>query len=126
MKRIEKAHALVIGIAEYRNIRGLGPSVINDAEAIAAILMSEACGYPPENVRTLLDGEATRDAIRAELAGLAERTDGGSTAFIYFSGHGDRTKTTPAEEYLLPVDSDCASDQSLAASGISGEEFSHA
>ena len=68
MTALHDAHALVIGIANYANIRKL-PKV-RDAEDLAAALVDPAlCGYDPKNATVLLDGDATREKIRAGFEG---------------------------------------------------------
>src|SRR5437870_1756904 len=58
---IDSAHALVIGIADYNNVRKL-PQV-DDARDIAGLLTDpQYGGYPPDHVHLLLDGQATREA----------------------------------------------------------------
>ena len=66
MPTLNNAHALVIGIADYANIRKL-PKV-RDAEDLAAVLVDPAlCGYDPKNVTVLLDRGRHREKIRAGL-----------------------------------------------------------
>ena len=49
MPKLDNAHALIVGIADYANIRKL-PKV-RDAEDLAAALVdSELCGYDPKKV----------------------------------------------------------------------------
>ena len=93
MPALDSAHALVVGIADYANIRKL-PKV-RDAEDLAAALGDpDLCGYDPKNVTLLLDPEATR-ANRAGLESLKSRCDADSTVFIYFSGHGGQIQPGP-------------------------------
>lgn len=103
---LEDAHALVIGISEYQHLPRL-PST-RDAQDLAATLRDpEICGYPEKNVRVLLEGEATRQAILDELDALARRAGPGTTALVYFSGHGSRAgngDTVPYTYFLMPVD----------------------
>jgi hypothetical protein len=105
MSAMDNAHALVIGIANYRYINKLPKEVLNDAQDIHDLLINpQYCGYPEDNVRLLLDEQASQSAIRQQLADLSERSDPESTAFIYISGHGGRILAGPNEgEYLLPV-----------------------
>ena len=126
MPVMTNAHALVIGIADYRHINRL-PHV-KDAQDIATLLTDPAyCGYPPANVQLLQDEEATQAVIRQGLTDLARRTDADSTAFLYFSGHGGRLESGPhTGQYLLPVDTVYPDDQALAQTSISGEEFTAA
>lgn len=128
MPFLENAHALVVGIANYRFINALPEVVLNDACAIKELLVDpNYCGYQPERVVTRLDGDATADALRQALAELAQRTYSDSTVLIYYSGHGGRIMSGAyAGEYLLPVDADAASDRALAESSISGDELTAA
>ncbi len=123
---MENAHALIVGIADYQNIRKL-PRV-QDAPKIAGLLVDpNHCGYRPEAVTIVLDGDATQAGIRNGLAGLAGRSGPGSTVLIYFSGHGGRIESGPhAGEYLLPVDTTYPGDVELAGTAISGDEFTAA
>lgn len=128
MSAIDKAHALVIGIANYQHVNRLPPTVLQDAQDIHGLLVDpQHCAYPPENVRLLLDGQATQVALRQALADLAQRSNQDSTVFFYISSHGGRLESgSYAGEYLLPVDTLYTSDQSLAQTSISGSEFTEA
>ena len=84
MPAFDNAHALIVGIADYANIRKL-PKVM-DAEDLAAALVDPAlCGYHPKNVAILLDKDATRDKKSARGSRrLNQRScDADSTVFIY-------------------------------------------
>lgn len=126
MPTMENAHALVVGIAEYQRVNKLPP--VRDAQGIGGLLVDPSrCGYAPENVRLLLDGQATQAAVREALAQIAARSDEESTAFVYWSGHGGRVDSGPyADQYLLPVDTLYESDESLAQTAISGAELTTA
>lgn len=120
------AHALVIGVSAYQKISPLTHKP--DAEDVAAALADPAlCGYPKENVRLLLQGEATRGRILEELAALAKRTNEDSTVFFYFSGHGGRSEIDGVETcFLLPVDASAHNVDELCATAVSGRELSSA
>ena len=128
MAALDTSHALVVGIANYQHINTLPPTVVHDAQDTYNLLIDpQHCGYPPANVRLLLDGEATQAAIRHALAELARRSHPDATVFVYLSSHGGRLESGPyAGEYLLPVDTLYASDQSLAETAVSGAEFTAA
>ncbi len=128
MPNLANAHALVVGIANYQHINKLPPTVLKDAQDIHALLVDpQHCGYRPENVQLLLDGQATRAAIRQALADLAARSNPDSTVFFYLSSHGGRVESGPfAGEYLLPVDTVYTSAESVAQTAISGTEFTAA
>ncbi|HEV8489950.1 MAG TPA: TIR domain-containing protein [Candidatus Limnocylindrales bacterium] len=125
---MEGAHGLVVGIARYRHITPLPETVLADARDVHTVLTAPTLGaYPPGNVALLLDEAATRPAILEALAKLATVADDHATVFVFVSSHGGRIVSGPrAGEYLLPVDADYASDESLAATAISGMELTAA
>ena len=118
-------HAVVIGVANYRNASPLPDAVLNDARDVAAVLKSNVyCGYEPRNVHLLLDGDATLERIRAALASVAGNSGPDDTVVIFFSGHGARLgDPADPESALLPVECD---GQSLAPTSLSEAEFSSA
>ncbi|MEM6453604.1 MAG: caspase family protein [Acidobacteriota bacterium] len=96
--------ALVIGIDRYPRA-GFVPlkGAVNDARRMAALLRGDRFGMA---VTTLLDDEATRDAILAALGDLAQQAAPDAPVVIHFSGHGS-TALAPSGhliETLLPVD----------------------
>lgn len=117
------AHALVIGIGAYVHADPLPSAVRRGAEELAAALADpEIGGYPPEQVRLLLDGEARREAIFEQLRVLAGATTPESTVCLYFAGHGGPAEAG-GEPYLLPVETDPAR---LAATAVAGGELTAA
>lgn len=97
--------ALVIGINAYQKVRPRLNYAVADAQAVAAAL--PALGFPPPNIRTLLDGQATKAAIETvlykEFAGMGPD----DRLLVYFAGHGETLQIRGGEEgYLLPVDAD--------------------
>lgn len=84
-------HAVVIGISNYdpRHIPVLPEAVLNDARDVAAILASRNhCGYEKQNLRLLLDGNATLNGIRQALRAMVHVSRPEDTVLIFFSGHG--------------------------------------
>ncbi|HEX8199656.1 MAG TPA: caspase family protein, partial [Isosphaeraceae bacterium] len=120
MADLSNAYALVIGVAGYRTIRPL--PYTDDAQDVAAVLRDpEVCGYT--EVTQLVEAEATRAAILAELDRLAGIPPD-STVLIYFSGHGARVEQgAHGGDYLLPVDAAFPPDDALAASAIPSRVF---
>lgn len=111
-------HALVVGVANYPKVRPLPETVLHDARDLRDLLTDPtACGYPPDQVTQLLDGEATAAALRAALEALAARTDPDDTAVVYFSGHGAHDV---AQQYILPYD---CNPTDLPGTAISGDEM---
>jgi hypothetical protein len=88
MASFDKGYALVVGVANYPEFPTLPATVLKDATDISTLLMDATqCGYPPDQVRHLLDEQATAYNIRAELRWLAERTGEDDTAVFFFLGH---------------------------------------
>lgn len=128
MSLLPNAYALIVGIAAYQNIRPLPAVVRADANAVYELLINpNYCGYAAENVRVLLDQEATLDNLSGALAELAQRAHPDSTVLIYVSSHGQRIqKPECAGTYLLPVDVAGSSECALAGSALSGDELTRA
>lgn len=113
---LTNAHAVVIGVSQYRRVRPL-PSVA-DAEGMAGVLRDPgACGYDPANVVLLQESDATRDQILDELDRLAHRAGPDATALVYFSGHGG--SWPDGDSYLMPIEGDWGSPDRLDATAIS-------
>ena len=113
------AHALVIGVSQYRHIRPLPHAA--DAVDLAAILRDpSACGYDAARVMLLEDAAATRAAILGGLDHLAEHADATSTVLLYFSGHGGRP-TGRDDSYLMPCDGRGGSPDEFEATAISSK-----
>jgi hypothetical protein len=125
MEPMANAYGLVVGIAAYQHVRPLPAVVTRDARDVYEFLVDPARGgHRPENTRLLVDAQATGQALRAQLADLAERTSADGTAFIYLSCHGVRIRNV--DDYVLPVDVAGMSDAALARTAISGDEFGEA
>ena len=78
--------AIVVGVGKYPRASGIGSLTFppNDADALEAVLTAQ--GY---SVSKLVDGEATREAIRKTLRDAAEIMEGrDGTLIFHFSGHG--------------------------------------
>lgn len=119
------AHALLIGIARYKEFRAL-QKTLNDVQDVASVLRDpDLCGYPYSQVVSLLDASATRDGVVKALAALARRTGPHSTVVIHYAGHGLQIESGAHQGgYLLPVDAVQSADPGVvAASAISGEQF---
>src|SRR5436190_19066472 len=91
--------AVVIGISEYKNL----PEdqwlkfAHEDARSFADHLKSRYVGVPPENVKFLLNQDATSENIKDALGSwLPDRVGAGDTVYIYFAGHGVVDKTDAA------------------------------
>ena len=78
-------YGLVIGVDDYAHISPL-KGAVNDARDVAGALESIAA----RDVRVLLDGEATRDAIFGHWRALSEAAGPGDTLIFHYAGHGAR------------------------------------
>lgn len=100
-----ESHALIIGIDQYQRWPRLQHAA-RDARAMQTLLQTRF-GFAPENVKLLLDGEATRaNILRAlnRLAGQGLKRD--DRVFVFFAGHGSTRKLPSGREvgYVIPVD----------------------
>ena len=78
-------YGLVIGVDDYAHINPL-MGAVNDARDVADALESIAA----RDVRVLLDGEATRDAIFGNWRALSAAAGPGDTLIFHYAGHGGR------------------------------------
>lgn len=102
-----ETRAVIVGISKYgEGIRSL-QFAHRDAEAYAGFLRSKAGGeVPVENIRILLNEQATLAAIDDALFWLRTTSQKGDKAVFYFSGHGDVETDAHWEfGYLLCSDS---------------------
>lgn len=108
---LERAYAnswaLVIGINAYKRAPPLSYAVA-DAKRVASVL--PRLGFPPENIRVLLDGDATKERIEKVLYQELVAMGRSDRLLVYFAGHGHTFPIKGGEEgYFLPVNADPAS-----------------
>ena len=97
--------ALVIGINAYQKVTPRLNYAVADAKAVAEALPS--LGFPRQNIRLLLDGDATKSRIEDALYNEFSTMGREDRLFVYFAGHGDTLTIRDGEEgYFLPVDAD--------------------
>ena len=81
-------YGVVIGIEKYQDTRLNLRYARADAMEMHKLMVSSECGlFAPENVRLLLDDEATRDGVWRVLAHLRKKAGKQDTVWIYFAGH---------------------------------------
>src|SRR5689334_22273909 len=105
LPKYANSYALVIGIDSYQNI---GPLLhaANDARALADVLVKKF-GFPVENVRVLLNSDATRENILREFLLWADTSRIGpdDRIIVFFAGHGHTVSGRRGEiGFLVPVD----------------------
>jgi uncharacterized caspase-like protein/tetratricopeptide (TPR) repeat protein len=104
---IPRSYALVIGIAQYKNLPESAQLAYpnRDAEDMYTVLISPEGGqFPAENVHKLINEKATVANIRHELEEwLPAVTREDDRVLIYFAGHGF---VSGGKAYLAPYDVD--------------------
>jgi len=120
-----QGHALLIGVSKYQRIASLPAAILNDVKDIAATLSSSAyCGYAHDNVVSLLDADATRQAVLDGLSALAVRAREDDTVCVYFSGHGAVLPGPGGDDSaLLTADSDLTD---IAGTAVSSRDLAAA
>ena len=119
--------AVVVGISDYQDERI--PSLQyadDDALAIHEFLTSEQAGlggFEPENVRLLVNEEATNRNVRSALFSFLRSATEDDLVIIYFAGHGTADPERLEEHYLLTHDSDI---DDLPATALLMEDVSDA
>lgn len=94
-------HALIIGIDRYQDWPELRTAV-SDARAVAKVL-TDAYRFPPENVATLLNRQATERGIVGKLRDLALRLGEEDSLLVFYAGHGHLDDIT-YQGVWIPVD----------------------
>ncbi|MEW6619502.1 MAG: caspase family protein [bacterium] len=126
---IKSAYALIVGIGQYSDprIRKLDFTHA-DAQAFCDLLLNpQHVGFLKENVKLLLDEQATLFNIKNAITGwLYKYTGSESTVIIFFAGHGgvesdkEDTEKDGIAKYLLPWDTN---PDDLFASALSNTDF---
>lgn len=97
--------ALVIGIERYRRDLPAATGAATDARLFADHV-ELSLGVPRRNIHVLVDSDATKSSIEAELfEWLPRNTKASGEVFFYFAGHGAPEPTSGAR-YLVPWDAD--------------------
>lgn len=119
-------YALLIGINEYEPKPSTPASFVssrtkdgvkwtnldgcvNDVNAIKAIITARF-GFSHENIKTLLNAEATNRSIKEEIRKLKEKLKLGDIVFFYYTGHGSQVKNslsydgTGKDQTIVPSD----------------------
>jgi peptidoglycan/xylan/chitin deacetylase (PgdA/CDA1 family)/tetratricopeptide (TPR) repeat protein len=120
-----ESFALIVGINDYQNWPKLRYAV-NDANSVEDALVNKF-GFKRENVRKLIDRDATRQRI-LEILG-DDFTDGkkiqrDDRVFVFFAGHGATRTFDDGRQlgFIVPVDADPANYYSTAISMTSLRE----
>lgn len=105
-------HAVCIGIDDYRGEENDLRGCVNDARAWAGLLAGRF-GFAQGDVRTIINGEATRGGILSALEGLVAGARAGDVCAFIYSGHGTwvpdrgaRDEADGRDEALVPWEVD--------------------
>lgn len=117
-------HALLIGINDYtasrlKSLHAPAPGrdwpdltgAVNDVGGMRDMLVAR-CGFQPNEIATITDQAATRDAIlQAIRTKLVESAGKGDIVFFYYAGHGSQVRNSKSDEpdkldeSIVPADS---------------------
>lgn len=110
--RYRQSHAVVVGINRYVDDAPL-KFAVNDARAVHDVLIGRY-GFAPENVRLLLDEQATSANILRAMAAVGRASEVDDRVVFFYAGHGH---TLPGRSgdvgFLVPHDSRTDDDSTL-------------
>src|SRR5688500_11987345 len=123
--------AVIIGVSDYVNFSDVEggdlPGAEHDATAMRDVLVAR-WGFPAENVRLLLNRDATRAAIEQQLTGwLKSNVRAGDQVLVYFAGHGSQVwdengdEEDGLDETIAPADVSPTSPASDITDDVLGE-----
>ncbi len=98
----ERRIALVVGIADYKNVPKL-PNTLNDADGMAIAL--RGAGF---DVEKLLDPD--RAALEAAVRRFGQRAQGADASLFFYAGHA---LEVGGRNWIIPTDATLADDKSL-------------
>lgn len=115
-------YALVIGITGYPNFPANERLRFASADAVGIkefLRTPEAGLFDEDNIRLLVDQNATRDAIYREIKWLSDRVNRDDVFYLFFAGHGVVDGGT-GRAYFMPYDS---SPEYPAGNGLRADVF---
>ena len=114
--------ALIVGVGSYAKLPASNvPVTVGDARAVATLLQSAAAGYPAGQVTLLHDDKATRPALRAALAALADAAAPSDTVLIFYAGHGEFG--TDGHYYLTTHETEAAGGKVVPGTALRDDEL---
>jgi formylglycine-generating enzyme len=118
---IGERYAVLIGVSKYANPTISLNYAAADARSLYDILLDPSVGaYKPENVRLILDEQATRKNVMSAMnSWLKNRVKPEDSILIFYSGHG--ALGNASEAYWVTHDADV---EDLASSALSNKEIS--
>ena len=118
---IGERYALLIGISKYANPAINLSFAAADAEALNKVLLDpEVGGYKPDNIRLLVNDQASRKNVMSALRSwLGPRVTPNDSVIIFYSGHGALGNGN--EAFWVTYDADV---EDLSSSAMSNKEIS--
>ena len=102
----QQKHALLIGINNYYSapnyISNALQGCVNDALAVKATLINKF-GFDGNNIKTLLNNEATKEAVIIAFMDILKKCHAGDAVVFYFSGHGVWMTNTGQSTLEAPI-----------------------
>jgi uncharacterized caspase-like protein len=101
-------YAVVIGISKYKNkeVTSLKYAV-PDAKAFYDFIRTPiGGGFKKENIKLLLDEDATVQNVRSALGTFLKKAVKNDFVYIYFAGHGAPEPKNPSNLYFLTYEAD--------------------
>lgn len=117
--------ALIVGISDYRDPQIASLKYAHaDARALYDHLTDPRCGgYPPDQIRMLLNEHATGAAIRDGLYTFLQQPGPEDFVIVFFACHGGPNPNRPSSLYVFPHDTERAR---IAATAISMDHVKEA
>ncbi|MFC4209991.1 caspase family protein [Pedobacter lithocola] len=89
----QNKYAVIVGINEYYDKPGVKSNeyslkgCVNDAISMKSLLINRFT-FPKENVKTLINAQATQKTFLAAMENILEKSKPGDVAVFFFCGHG--------------------------------------
>ena len=101
-------YAVVVGVSNYQDygIPDLDYAHKDAFDFYEFILSAKGGKFRKENVKLLIDENATSQNLRDALFGFLKRAKKDDIVYIYFSGHGAPEAENPNNMYLITYDTD--------------------
>lgn len=97
MTQAQNKMALVIGIGNYPQETGWC-TIHGDNDIPIVMEMLEQNGFGKDNIQTLRNEKATKQAIMQALGNLIQKASEGDVVYIHFSGHGQLVTDLDGDE----------------------------
>jgi uncharacterized caspase-like protein len=113
--------AIVVGVGTFKDSRVRALSLASkDARDLTAVITNPDVGrFRKDNVRTLLDDEATLPNIRRAIGWVRERADPNDLVLLFFASHGSPRELDPnGVSYILTNDTDTTDGASLYGTSL--------